>query len=253
MKWPARDESRWEAERADFLRDGAAPESSALMRADKLTRAAVRAGRAEAGLSGATSHAGVGRSWWYRQTHGSGGERRRIGKLGVLAVLAAVWVGPGVLLGHGVYRALQWASPRIGRLWAWPWLVAAGALLVGRWIASAYLHLGWPKLGVGLGTGRYFPADFIGFGGLLGYLQWSLVVACATAAWAIRAWGWAAVPRRAVAPSAKNRDGSWREIPDSERIGFEVYGADELLPEPEPIAVDDADEQTYWGKEDEER
>ncbi|MFJ7619813.1 hypothetical protein ACIQYZ_13530 [Rhodococcus erythropolis] len=148
---------------------------------------------------------------WRRLLNKEGrGVAAKAGLLVVGAFVAAV-AGPGIALGrHVIYRVVvDHLAPRIGRLSWWPWAVAAGALAVLRWVLTD-----WPVLGVALGVGRYFPGDFVMFGGWAAWAQWQAVVALATTAYAVHAWGWAGVGSDAVAPPAKKKDGSWNTVVD---------------------------------------
>lgn len=241
----ARGESRWESERAEHLRDGARADTSRMRRADLLTRAAWRAQRGGAGLAGAPVHQQIPARAWRRWTTAPGGERRRRGLLGFAALATAGLIGIGLGVGYGAYRALEWSSPRIGRLWWWPWAALAALLVIARW-----LFTDWPVLGFWVGVGRYFPSSFIGFGGWAGWISLQVIAALGMVAFQIWAWGWAGVPKKAVAPASKNKDGSWRVTPDSERLDFAVYGADDAYvppAEPEVPTATEPEAPSYWG------
>ena len=65
------------------------------------------------------------------------------------------------------------------------------------------------------------------------WLLWQVVLAPAVTAYLIWAWGWAGVPRGAVKPSERNKDGSFRVTPDEEKVSLTVS-----QPEAKPEAGD---------------
>lgn len=190
----------WYRERAAHLMGKSRAGTSARRRAEILAREARRAQRAGVGVGEAVAQDELTPTLW----------RRVMAKdlhwgLKAVFILAAATVlavgGAGALLGRWIYEAVvKWVSPRLGRLIWWPWAVAAAAMLIARWVLTE-----WPK--VGLGVGRYIPGSFTG--GWAAWAQWQLVVALATVAFMIWAWGWAAVPKGAIAPPEKNKDGSF--------------------------------------------
>lgn len=212
---------RWEAERAAWLRERARAGTSRARRADVLTRAAWRHKRDASGVSASVSQEIPKPALW-RWTHGPGGEPRRRVLVGVAALVLVPLAGAGVVAGKGAYLALErWVAPRVGRLWWWPPLVVAALLWLVRSVATD-----WPVLGVSLALTNRFPLDFVSVGGWAGWATLQVVVALVTVAHQIHAWGWQGVPRGAVAPPAKNKDGSWRTPAESELVEFDVYGAD---------------------------
>lgn len=211
---------RWEAERAAWLRERARAGTSRARRADVLTRAAWRHKRDASGVSASVSQEIPKPAIW-RWTHGPGGEPRRRVLVAAAALVLVPLAGAGVVAGKGAYLALErWVAPRVGRLWWWPPLVAAGAL----WLVRSLLT-DWPVLGVSLALTNRFPLDLVSVGGWAGWASLQAVVALVALAHQIHAWGWQGVPRGAVATPAKNKDGSWRVAPEAELLVFDVYGA----------------------------
>lgn len=203
---------RWERERAAWAQDHSRAGTSGRRRAELLAREARRGQLAGAGVGAAPLQDDVTPPLWRRLLTGEDvGLGKKVG-LGVVGVLGTVIGGVGIAAGQGVYRVLLRISPRIGRLWWWPWAVLAALLLALRWMLTD-----WPALGFWLGIGRYFPGSFIGFGGWAGWLDFQLIVAAATTAYLIRAWGWPGVPRGAVAPPERNKDGSFYVTPDKDK------------------------------------
>lgn len=229
-----RTENRWERERAAWATSHSRAGTSARRRAEHLGRAARRGRHAGAGAGADPLQDDLTPPLWRRALTG---EDISFGKQLVVVfagAFGAVIVGAGLLLGQGTYRALLWASPRIGRLWWTPWAAVAAALWALRWLLTD-----WPILGFWLGTGRYFPGSFIGFGGWWGWIDFQLIVAAATTAYLIRAWGWPGVPSKAVAPPVKNKDGSFYVTPDKDKARLDPLADYDDGGTPEP--VDDYD------------
>ena len=99
-------------------------------------------------------------------------------------------------------------QPMLKRM-SWIKLVAA-ALLAVRWFVAD-----WPLLGVGFAN-RYYPWEWVTVGGISGWLQFQAVTALAMTAYSVWAWGWAGVPKGAVAPPERNKDGSFY-VPDERK------------------------------------
>lgn len=231
----------WARERAAYLMAHSRTGTSARRRAEILARAARRGLTAGTGVGASPVQDELTPEWW----------RRVLGKedrgVGVKALIVAAWavaaavVGPGVVVGrYAIYPALLRLAPRIGRLWAWPWLAVGGIAVVVRWVFTD-----WPWVGVSIGLDRYIFADLVITGRWWAWLQWQLAVAALTVGWAVWAWGWKAVPRKAVAPPAKRRDGSWRTDVDVEKAKqLDPYAG--TLPDTLPAAEDlDADDVAY--------
>ena len=224
----------WYQERSAYLMNNSRAGTVARRRAEVLARAARRSERAGAGISATAVQDELTPELWRRVMGREGrGLAAKTGLL-LLAAFAAVVIGPGVALGrYGIYRAaVDLLSPRVGRLVWWPWAVAAGALAVLRWVLTD-----WPRLGVALGVGRYFPGDFVMLGGWAAWAQWQAVVALATTAYAIRAWWWAGVPRGAVAPPEKKKDGTWNTVVDADKARqIDPYAGEPDPPAHRPVA-----------------
>lgn len=233
---------RWERERSAYLLAHSKPGGTLRRRSEILGRDVRRGTRAGAGMESVAVQDEVTPDLWRRLTRDPAtGERGRRVRYGLAAAVAAVVVGPGIALGLAGYRGLLWASPRIGRLWWWPWALAAAVALVARWVLTD-----WPLLVVSLGVGRYFPADFISIGPLLAYLTWQLTVALVVVAVEIVVWGWMGVSKGAVPKSERNKDGSFRATPDKEKYQLDFDDLDDdddtEIVALDPDAEDDFDE-----------
>lgn len=204
---------RWERERAAHLLAGSRPGTDRRRRAELLARAARRGAREGTGVSQSTLVDEVTPSRWCRMTTDEDGSRPLGKKVRAgfgYAVVGAV-AGAGLAAGRGLYEVLARVSPRIGRLWAWPWVAAAGALAVA-------LALAGVPFGFGLRMDRRFPLSLLHYGPWPAWLLWQVAIALASVGYLVWAWGWAAVPRGAVAPPEKNKDGSFRATPDDKKI-----------------------------------
>lgn len=185
--------------------------TSARRRAELLARADRRGQRDEHGLAAAVAQDEVTSALWRRITLGEGRSPIKAVTYAGACVVGGVVGGAGALVGYATYRGLWQLSPKIGRLWAWPWAAGAGVVAALAWLLDA-------PLGVSVRVTRHFPLDLISIGPWWGWAIWQLAVALAVTAWLIRAWGWAGVPARAVVPNPKRKDGSFRETPDSQKV-----------------------------------
>ncbi|MCM3897098.1 hypothetical protein ND991_17980 [Gordonia sputi] len=179
-------------------------------RSEQLDRRARRGQRAGAGIAANAVADEVGPGVWHRLTHGADGRHHRPRWM-LLGVTVAYLGGLGIIAGQCVYRALVRVSPRIGRLWAWPWAVVAGALI----LVLALTQTPWRPW---FELDRHFPVSLLDVSPWWALAGWQIAVALATVAAEIVAWGWAGVPKGAVAPPARNRDGTWRETRAKTRL-----------------------------------
>ena len=150
---------------------------------------------------------------------------------GLFVVLGAcvglVLVGPAVLLGWGAYKLVEhFAAPKVGRLPAWPGAVITAVPLL------VLIPLGVLPVGVGVRVLPHLPLVQVVYS-KADWLLWQVVLAPAVTAYLIWAWGWAGVPRGAVKPSERNKDGSFRVTPDEEKVSLTVS-----QPEAKPEAGD---------------
>lgn len=224
-------EYRWERERSAYLLAHSKPGGTLRRRSEILGRDVRRGTRAGAGVESAAVQDEVTPDLWRRLTRDPAtGERGRRVRYGVAAVVVAVAVGPGIALGVGCYKALVRVSPRIGRLWWWPWALAAGIALI------SLLLTGVP-FGIGPHLDRRFPLSLIQVGPWWAWLAWQTTVAIGVTAFEIWAWGWRGVPKGAVPKSDRNADGSFREIGDDEKFRLDTGGDTDYV----PPAVEDGD------------
>ncbi len=206
--------SRWERERSAWCLAHSRAGTSARRRAELLARADRRGQRDTHGLTAAVAQDEVTSPLWRRVALGEGRSPIKAITYAGVVVLGGIVGGVGAGIGYGVYQALWRYSPRIGRLWAWPWAAAAGVLAVAAWTLDL-------PLGVGLQFTRHFPTDLVRIGPWGAWAAWQLVIALATVAWLVRAWGWAGVPRNAVTPNPRRKDGSFKSTPDSRKVALD--------------------------------
>lgn len=213
---------RWERERGDHLVSAPKGGTSRRRRGELLKRRAHRAQRAGTGVSEQTVVNDVTPRFFVRWTADAdpGEGLIRMIAMGVAGVVYALALGVGTAIGYGIYRVLDAASPRIGRLWAWPWAAAAGVLALVLWLVG-WLTVGvpvelvphWPILEPEMTEGQFQAS----------WRSWQVVAVPAAVAFYIHSWGWAAVPAKAVTPSKQNADGSWKETAEKHKvdIGFD--------------------------------
>lgn len=206
----------WYRERAAYLMGRSRAGTSARRRAEILAREARRAQRSGVGVGEAVAQDELTPPLWRRATGKEGRGWFVKGALTLVAALVAVVAGPGIAIGrYGIYEVLvRWVAPRIGRLHWWPWATVAAALLAVRWFVAD-----WPLLGIGAAN-RYYPWEWVTLGGLGGWLQFQAVAALAATAFSVWAWGWAGVPKGAVAPPERNRDGSFYVPDENKRVAL---------------------------------
>ncbi|GEE00388.1 hypothetical protein nbrc107696_08340 [Gordonia spumicola] len=205
---------RWERERSAWVLAHSRAGTSARRRAELLARADRRGQRDAHGLTAAVAQDEVTAPLWRRVALGEGRSPIKAITYAGAVVVGGIVGGVGTAAGYGVYRAMWQVSPKIGRLWAWLWAAAAG---IG---AVSLLALDVP-LGVSVQLTRHFPLDFVQIGPWWSWAGWQLVIALATVAVMIRAWGWAGVPKNAAIKDPRRKDGSFRETPDHAKVALD--------------------------------
>ena len=204
------------------------------------------------GVGAATTGDDVVPPWWRRALaeQDAGESLSRMIAMGALGAVVAALVGVGVGAGRGIYWLMERCSPRIGRLWWSPWATAAVVVGAALWFLglltgpSLKLIPRFPMLWPDLSFGEWVTS----------WASWQLVIALGATAYFVHAWGWAAVPRKAVEPSKQNADGTWREIPEGQKIdiGYDPSALPVYVP-PEPFDDDCiGDEAGFVPGEDEE-
>ncbi|OBC01733.1 hypothetical protein [Gordonia sp. 852002-50395_SCH5434458] len=245
-------EYRWERERSRELAKGERPASARRRRSQLLSRKADRRARSGIGVGAATTGDDVVPPWWRRALaeQDAGESLSRMIAMGALGAVVAALVGVGVGAGRGIYWLMERCSPRIGRLWWSPWATAAVVVGAALWFLglltgpSLKLIPRFPMLWPDLSFGEWVTS----------WASWQLVIALGATAYFVHAWGWAAVPRKAVEPSKQNADGTWREIPEGQKIdiGYDPSALPVYVP-PEPFDDDCiGDEAGFVPGEDEE-
>ncbi|MFM9378589.1 hypothetical protein [Gordonia sp. VNK21] len=211
----------WERERSAHLLAHSRPGTSRRRRAEVLARKARRGQRAGTGVAGSALHDEVTPSLWRRLTSKDDDTESLARGLfvGLGACAGLVLVGPAVLLGWGVYKALEhFAAPRVGRLPAWPGVAITAVLLV-------LIPLGVLPVGAQVHLLPHLPIVQVVYS-KLDWLVWQIVLFPAVTAYLIWAWGWAGVPKNAVSKPEKNADGSFRVTPDEEKVALSIAEKD---------------------------
>ncbi|GAA3042968.1 hypothetical protein GCM10010528_23230 [Gordonia defluvii] len=239
---------RYEKERAAWLRAGNGPLiASRMRRLDLLDRAVSRRDRGQAGLTGAAAVQSISKPSSWTATHKPGGEWRGWVKWAAVPVAAILLPSvPGIYLGRYGYRALErFAGPKLGRRMLW---IGAGfAALAAIALVARLVLTDWPWFGIGGTTQGYWPWEWITVGGLVGWIQWTLVVALGTAAYQVWAWGWAGAPTPGPAAPKKRADGTWTA--PSNKVEFDVdRGEEYVAPEVAEVAevAPEVEPGGYW-------
>ena len=208
---------RWERERAAHLLAGSRAGTDRRRRAEILARTARRGARSGTGVGQSALVDEVTPSRWRRMTTAEDGSRplgKRVRVGFGYAVVGAV-SGAGLAVGKGLYEGLARLSPRVGRLWAWPWAALAGALAATLWALDV-------PYGLSVHLDRRFPLSLFQWGPWWAWALWQTAIALSVVAFLVWAWGWAAVPKRAVAPKERNKDGSFRQTPDKKKVKLDL-------------------------------
>ena len=205
---------RWERERGAWVEAHAREGTSASRRYQLLARADRRNQRGEHGLGAVIASDEVTAPLWRRIMLGEGKSPLKAITYAGAVVVGGIVSGVGVAVGYGVYQTLWLYSPRIGRLWMWPWAAAAaiGALVL--WLLDA-------PFGVSIRFTWHFPSDTVQIGPWWAWVAWQLVIALAVTAWLIRAWGWAGVPKKAVIRNPRRKDGSFKPTPNHAKVSLD--------------------------------
>ncbi|EGD57157.1 hypothetical protein [Gordonia neofelifaecis] len=203
----------WATERAAWINAHSDPEAaSARRRSGILNRADRQRERAGTGVGVSAAQDEIPSPLWRRTLRSEKLGMFQESLVVVAAAVGAYCIGAGVALGVGAYRVvLLRISTRIGRLWLWPWALAAVLLM------TALVLLDVPT-GIGLHLDRHFPVSlFSRLGPWWAWMLWQLAVAFVVIAWQIRVWGWAGVQRGVIEPPKQNKDGSWRVVVDKNK------------------------------------
>ncbi|MGO1971608.1 MAG: hypothetical protein ACTH2Q_01490 [Propionibacteriaceae bacterium] len=226
--------SRWERERAAWLLNRSKQTSVRRRRSKLLSRQANRLTRGGSGVGESDFHSDVPDRLFTRLMTSDDGAADRVARMIIVpAVYGAVWlaVGGAIAVAAAIYRALWSLAPRIGRLWDWPWYVAAAAAGVGGGLlldhGSPVEVSVWPRYLV-------LHVDWGQFWGTWLWVQFSLGLLLAGIY--IHESGWAAVPRRAVRKPETDKHGRYIETPDKKKIRLDpLAGADEHFEAIEPV------------------
>ncbi|PFG20714.1 hypothetical protein [Serinibacter salmoneus] len=207
---------RWEGERAAWLLAHSRPGTTRRRRAELLSRRARRLARGGAGVGESSLHDDATPTLHRRLMTSDEGPGDRLARA---VLVPAGYALVGLLLGGALataallYRALWAMAPRVGRLWAWPWIVlgaaglTAAVMLLDREALIAFDV--WPRyMIIDPDFGRIavvYAADQVSIGLLmLGYYIWAA--------------GWRGVPAGAVRRPETKRDGTFRQTPDRQKV-----------------------------------
>ncbi|WP_129656316.1 hypothetical protein [Rothia halotolerans] len=212
--------SRWEKERSAHLLSRSEAGTPKRRRAELLARRARRLSRGGMGTAESSFSEDVTQQWWREWVQAGDRDGEKASRfLLVMAAFGLLWLvlGPALVIAFALYGLLWIFAPRIGRLWAWPWLAAAAAVLaVG---AYALSHSAAEPVTVSAGFVPEFDWSAFLFMAIWGQLVAGLVL---TSYYIVRS-GWAAVPQGAVPKPVKNKDGSYRKVAEKEKVRLDPY------------------------------
>ncbi|WP_353113252.1 hypothetical protein [Microbacterium sp.] len=204
---------RWEKERGVWVLHRSRPGTSARRRAELLKQRASRISRAGVtGVAESARHEDITPSLFRRMLATNDGAKEQMARLiwvPLIFLMIGLAVGPAMLLAAAIYAGLWWHSPKIGRLWDWPWYIAGGVVATVLFLVGTFMEAtptftqiwGWIQLPLGL--------LFVGLH--------------------IQRCGWAAVRPLAGAGKTgpkKNADGSFKRIADEDVVQLTPFTDD---------------------------
>jgi hypothetical protein len=208
--------SRWEKERAAYLLGRTRPGSSGRRRAEIIGRRARRLGRTSAGLAETSMREDVTPTLFRRMLATSDGPQEKAARLFLVPMffgIVGLLIGPALLVTAGLYGCLWYISPRIGRLWVWPWLTAGGVLAIGGGVILSLLSAGpgvwvepWPP------TLHIYPPVAVST-----WLWTQITLGLLLTGLQVWQSGWAAVRPGAVPTPEKGKDGEFLKTPESKK------------------------------------
>ena len=218
--------SRWEKERAQFLLLQTRPGTSGRRRAEIIGRRAKHIGRAGAGLAEGSAREDVTPTLFGRMLKTDQGAKEQVARIllvPILFLIVGLFIGPAIAVAAALYGLLWHRSPRIGRLWAWPWLAAGGVLLTvwvilfampgsNVWTEGMTLHVYLPWA-----VGMWLSSQ-IALGLLLTGLQ-------------IRWCGWKVVHAGAAPKPVTDSEGNFLETPDDQKVALDALAGIEKAEE----------------------
>ncbi|UEA60678.1 hypothetical protein LK459_07555 [Gordonia otitidis] len=208
--------TRYERERASWLARHSKDGSVLRRHSQILDRAARRAELDGAGVAQPAGQDEVERHWIKVHLLGDAFTSNRMFVTVIVAVVAAVTVLPGLVIGAGIYRVLWLASPRITRPRMWP-SVAAGMAGAAALLAATLWLFDVPMRFVKLHVDRYFPSNFFELNSISSW-GWQLVIGLLFATWLFYSWGWAGVPKKKLVAAKQLPDGTWERIDDKDLV-----------------------------------
>ena len=222
--------SRWEKERSQFLLGRTRPGSSGRRRAETIGRRAKRIGRTGAGLSEAAAREDVTPCLFRRMLKTDQGAKEQSARLVMVPMLfgaVGLIVGPAIAVAAALYGLLWYRSPRIGRLWAWPWLATGGVLLTA-W-AVAFAMPGSNVWAEGMTLHVYLPW------GVSMWLAGQLALGLLLTGLQIRACGWKVVHAGAAPKPMTDSEGNFLKTPGHQKVALEpLAGAEAVEAAPAP-------------------
>lgn len=218
--------SRWERERSAWLLAHSRPGTTRRRRGELLARQARRLSRSGTSAGESALHDDATERRFRRLMKTEEGSVDRLARA-ILVPLgyALAWLiaGGAIIIAAAFYRGLWTLSPRVGRLWMWPWLVAGVAVGTVSWLVLDHGpvvdYSVWP---------RYLVID-IDWPRLATSWLW-IQGSIALVLTGVRIWseGWAAVPVHARVQSATNKDGTFKATPKRQKVRLDPFVSAEL-------------------------
>lgn len=216
--------SRWEKERSAWLLARSKPGPLRRRRAELLARRARHLGRAGASAGESALHDDVSERLFVRLLKTDEGSADKLARLLIVPVAyAAVWVlvGGAIAVAAGAYRLLWTASPKIGRLWAWPWAVLAALAAIAGYVlldhGSPFDVSVWPRYFIVYVNAGLFWTNWLWIQLTLGLLFTSI---------GIRESGWAGVLKGAALKAVTDKHGEFIKTADKDKVRLDPFAGD---------------------------
>lgn len=225
--------SRWEKERAGYLVGHTRPGSSGRRRAELIGRRARRMGRGGTGVAETTLREDVTEPLFMRMLKTDEGSKEQLSRLVMvpaLFVIVGLLIGPAMLIAAVAYGLMWYWSPRIGRLWDWPWYLAAAVVAFG---GALLVDLSWPfeleswPIGVRIYVWSFLQAS------IWVQLTLGLILTGEQIRWS----GWKAVKPGSAPKREKDKHGQFIKTPDHKKVRLDPLAGVEVPQRPSDEAA----------------
>ena len=231
--------SRWEKERAAWLLAHSKPGTSMRRRAELLARTARRSSRGSLGVEESAFHDDPTSPLLMRlmkTDEGTGEKLARLILVPVVFMAVGVTIAPALALAAAAYYVLWTRSPKIGRLWWWPWITAGAA--VGILGAAIWAMAGAPAP---LGATPWPPTLQVYTQPFTWFFVWSqLAMGLLLTGAQIYLAGWNGVPAGAARKPETDKNGNFLETPEHKKVQLDPLANQSVAPAAAPVASDEA-------------